>query len=104
MKKILGFPLGISLGVALAGCGGGDDDKQAQVTLTKFEHVFQVCKDETIKQKLQPGGHVCAKVSSIALDKTLSDAGLSGAKIDEVRAAWLEQKGFKDYYIPADKR
>lgn len=102
MKKTL-FPFFglIACALCLWGCGS---DKQATSTLTKFEHVFQVCKDETMKQKLEPGKHPCAKVSSIALDKTLRDTGLGESKIKEMRDAWVEQKGFKDYYIPEDKR
>lgn len=101
MKKTFAF-LALAIGaVAITGC---DSEKKAQTTLTKFEHVFQVCKEETLKQKLEPGKHPCALVSSVALDKTLRETGIGEEKMATMRDAWVKEKGFSDFYIPEDKR
>lgn len=96
----------VSCGLFALGLGGCDKtaENNAQAALVKFEHVFQVCKEETIKKQMEPGKHVCAKVSSIALDKTLRDTGIGDSALAKMRDEWVKQKGFEGYYIPEAER
>jgi hypothetical protein len=103
MKKPISLFFGLAFGLfGMTGCEKSEN--QAKPVLEKFEHVFQVCKEETLKKQLEPGKHICSKVSSIAIDKTLRDTGMGEGELAKARDEWVELKGFKGYYLPEDER
>lgn len=102
MEKRSFRALGLVLGAAaLWGCSS---EKQARTTLAKFEHVFQVCREVTEKQQMAPGKHACSSIASAALDSTLRDTGIGEDDLRKMRDTWLEQKGYKDLYVPDERR
>jgi hypothetical protein len=83
---------------------GCSPESKAKSTLEKYETVFRICKEETEKTSMQPGEHRCAVVSSMAVEMSLADTGLEQAKQKEMLDKWLDEKGYKAYYIPPEKR
>jgi hypothetical protein len=103
MKKTVFVLLAVALGaVAMTGCGSSE--KEARIVLGKFEHVFQVCKEETEKQHLAPGKHACSQIASVALDSMLRDTGVGEGKLGEMRGVWLERTGYRELYVPEEQR
>jgi hypothetical protein len=87
---------------SLTGCS---PESKAKKTLQKYEEsAFRICKEETEKNKMKPGEHQCAYVTSMALDMGLKDSGLDEAKINTLREEWLDKSGYRGYYIPKEKR
>ncbi len=83
---------------------GCSPESKAKSTLEKYETVFRICKEETEKTSMQPGEHRCALVASMAVEMSLADTGLEQAKQKEMLDKWLDEKGYKAYYIPPEKR
>lgn len=83
---------------------GCSPESKAKGTLEKYETVFRICKEETEKTSMKPGEHRCAVVSSMAVEMSLADTGLEPAKQKEMLDKWLDEKGYKAYYIPPEKR
>jgi hypothetical protein len=83
---------------------GCSPESKAQSTLEKYKDVFRICKEETEKTQMKPGEHRCSTVSSMAVEMSLKDSGLEDAKSKEMLSKWLDENGYKAYYIPPEKR
>lgn len=102
MKKTMTVFGGLVLfALALGGCS---PESKAKSTLEKYETAFRICKEETEKNKMAPGEHRCALISSMALDMSLKDTGLDEAAAGKMRDEWLDKTGYKPFYIPKEQR
>lgn len=84
-----------------AGCS---PEAKAKRALEGYEVVFRSCKEQTEREKMQPGTHDCTYIASSAVDLGLAQTKLEEPKRSEVLNAWLEKKKFVGYYVPSDKR
>lgn len=87
--------------VVIAGCSPEGKAKRA---LETYETVFRACKEQTEREKLQPGEHRCASIASAAVDLGLEQTQLQEPQRSEMLNSWLEKKKFVEYYVPRDKR
>ena len=97
-------PVLVLLAGALAIAAGCSAESKAEAALAKHEGAFRVCQEEMEKMKAARWEHRCALVASMALDASLADTGLGDAKIEQMRDAWLDSSGYKDLYVPPEKR
>ena len=103
MEKAASWVLAAGVGALVLG-GCTSDTKEARIVLARFEHVFQVCKEETEKQKVEPGKHDCSHISSAALDRALRETGIDEDEMVKMRDAWLEQHGYGAVYLSPERR
>lgn len=103
--KTLPSPFVVPLCAALAAIGAGcSAESKATTALAKHEGAFRVCQEEMEKMKAARWEHRCTLVASMALDASLQDTGLDAARIQQMRDAWLDRKGYRPLYVPAEKR
>jgi hypothetical protein len=95
--------LGVVALFALLGAGCSPEGK-AKRALESYETVFRTCKEQSEREKVQPGEHRCASIASAAIDLGLEQTKLEEPRRSELLNGWLEKKAFVGYYVPRDKR
>ncbi len=83
---------------------GCSPEAKANRALETYVTVFSACKEQTEREKMQPGEHRCAAIASSALDLGLDPTQLEEPRRSEVLNSWLEKKKFVGYYVPREKR
>lgn len=91
----------VLLPVLVTGCS---PEAKAKRAFENYEIVFRSCKEQSEREKVQPGQHRCAIIASSAIDLGLEQTQLEEPKRTELLNAWLEKKKFVGYYVPRDKR
>lgn len=89
--------------VLMAGVGCSPEGR-AKGTLEKYEPVFRSCKEQTTKEQMAPGEHPCSQVVSAAVEMGLASNNDDEARWRPVFSKWLDQKEFRAYYVPKEKR
>jgi len=100
-SHLLEFAAVTSLAFFATGCS---PEAKAKRALEGYEVVFRSCKEQTEREKMQPGTHDCTYIASSAIDLGLDQTKLEEPRRTEVLNAWLEKKKFVGYYVPRDKR
>ncbi len=100
-RSSLTFVFAMLLPVLVSGCS---PEAKAKRALENYEIVFRSCKEQSEREKVQPGQHRCAAIASLALDLGLDQTQVEEPKRTEILNAWLEKKKFVGYYVPLDKR
>lgn len=100
-RTALFSPLLLAFALFALGC---TPTGKAKGTLEKYEPVFRSCKEETDRAKAEKGAHPCSLVASQAVDMGLEAAGVDEAIWRPVLLKWLDDKGFRAYYVPPEKR
>ena len=105
MRRAFGL-LFSSVVVALVAAfvGGCSPEAKANRALETYVTVFRSCKEQTEREKVQPGEHRCAAIASSAIDLGLDQTKLEEPRRSEVLNSWLEKKQFVGYYVPREKR
>lgn len=83
---------------------GCSPEGKAKRALETYETVFRTCKEQTEREKMQPGEHRCAGIASSAIDMGLEQTKLEEPRRTELLNGWLEKNKFVEYYVPRDKR
>jgi hypothetical protein len=105
MRRAFGFSsFKVFAVLLLASVIGCSPEAKANRALETYVVVFGNCKEQTEREKMQPGEHRCSSIASSAVDLGLEQTHLEEPKRSEMLKTWLEKKKFVGYYVPRDKR